>query len=155
MGRAALIGAPTVTGMSKPSNERVRVWGAVCCVAGLAAAGCSASETGAEELPSSAPPEGLLASLDDRYGSESSDVYGDPLLAEQACQDAVLDRLKAPATAQFPDLDAEAFSIQRGQWVIAGAVDSENGFGAMIRTDYECRATSTADHWNAVVTFAE
>lgn len=53
----------------------------------------------------------------------------------------VEERLKAPATADFPsDLDA-VNPVSDSVFVINSYVDSQNGFGAMIRTRYICKIT--------------
>jgi hypothetical protein len=50
-------------------------------------------------------------------------------------------RLKAPSTAQFPDSERDNTSIHReGQvYTVVSWVDSQNLFGAMLRTVYACR----------------
>lgn len=59
----------------------------------------------------------------------SDDLY-------KQCENAVKDELKAPSTAQF--------SNERGNsFVITGSVDSENGFGAMLRSEFKCTITGT------------
>lgn len=68
----------------------------------------------------------------------------------EACamsQDFVRDRLKAPATAQFSD--ACQATQAAGTWSVSASVDSENGFGAMIRSDYvaEMRYNAAANTW--------
>lgn len=59
-------------------------------------------------------------------------------VAEAACREHVLAQLKAPATAQIGITTAE----QPGPdyYDLTGTVDSENGFGAMIRNTWGCRA---------------
>lgn len=53
-------------------------------------------------------------------------------------QQAVKEKLKAPSTAKFatPRIDAEARIMAYGyrQWLCSGWVDSQNSFGAMLRT---------------------
>ncbi|MFE2998648.1 hypothetical protein ACFXG4_27055 [Nocardia sp. NPDC059246] len=69
--------------------------------------------------------------------------------AENACEDLVRDQLKSPVTAQFKvdhdDLTGPDSDI-RG--TVSGTVDSQNGFGAMVRSDWGCTVMpgSTADH---------
>ena len=53
--------------------------------------------------------------------------------AEQTCQDLVRDNLKAPSTASFSDMDTSATGV-----TIAGHVDAQNSFGAMIRNSFVC-----------------
>lgn len=65
--------------------------------------------------------------------------------AVSACTKQVRSELKAPATAAF-DADAkpETKKTADGDWAIAGRVDSQNGFGAQIRTRYICLVGPTS-----------
>jgi len=78
--------------------------------------------------------------------------------AEIMCQRFVKDMLRSPSTASFggwlEDLDEAEFITDKikvdnlvpdtrtlhgsGVWLVNGEVDSENGFGAMIRSRYMC-----------------
>jgi hypothetical protein len=55
-----------------------------------------------------------------------------------ACRDWVKDRLKAPTSADFSQ---ESVSRNGQTYVVTGAVDSANSFGAPIRNTYRCEAT--------------
>ena len=44
--------------------------------------------------------------------------------------------LKAPATAQFPPLNQMIVNGSGGMYSVSGYVDSQNSYGAMIRTQY-------------------
>lgn len=55
--------------------------------------------------------------------------------AVRLCETAVKDRLKAPATAQFSD---ERISRQPPRYLVAGHVDAQNGFGALVRATWTC-----------------
>ena len=57
--------------------------------------------------------------------------------AEVQCQQLVTDRLIAPATADFVDVKTKAGSSP-GELVTAGSVDSENAFGANLRSTFTC-----------------
>jgi hypothetical protein len=65
-------------------------------------------------------------------------------------QNAVLAQLKAPATAQFGETQINQYY---DLWEIAGHVDSQNSFGAMLRSTYQvkviyrCMETQLADCW--------
>lgn len=73
-----------------------------------------------------------------------------PSITEQAatfCEQEVSKRLKAPATAQFhteavPDDPANP---DAGPWAVTGTVDSENSFGAYIRTPFQCASHREGD----------
>jgi hypothetical protein len=59
--------------------------------------------------------------------------------AKFICQKFVTDRLRAPATAQFPSYSEQKASKNNdGSFIVVGYVDAQNGFGANIRTYYGC-----------------
>jgi hypothetical protein len=60
--------------------------------------------------------------------------------AQEACQDRVETLLKSPATAKFSDVVA----VPQGAdtWKVTGSVDSENSFGALLRSSFTCMAES-------------
>jgi hypothetical protein len=59
--------------------------------------------------------------------------------------------LKAPATAQFPWITDSEVTIQQlpgNQWRVSAYVDSENSFGAKIRSQYDCTMKwAGGDRW--------
>lgn len=55
--------------------------------------------------------------------------------AEDQCKDWVKDKLKAPATADF---SGERISGTAGDYTIVGNVDSQNSFGANVRSTWMC-----------------
>lgn len=70
--------------------------------------------------------------------------------ATSACEGMVEDRLKAPATADF---DTRTAVEGDSGWVVTGVVDSQNGFGAQIRSAYRCTITHDGgDRWSGRVT---
>lgn len=77
--------------------------------------------------------------------STSSSPNGDDVGAYVACQQWVEEQLKAPSTAEFPTTSSVDISNKGAQWTVNGYVDAQNGFGAMIRTDFTCTATHTGD----------
>ena len=54
-----------------------------------------------------------------------------------ACHDWVKDRLKSPSSAKF---SGDTIKRTGNTYVVTGAVDSQNSFGAMIRNRYQCEA---------------
>jgi hypothetical protein len=60
--------------------------------------------------------------------------------AYRACQGFVRERLRAPATAVFPPSSLEIVStaIGGGVFAVSSYVDSQNGFGAMVRSRFNC-----------------
>ncbi|MDA8369503.1 MAG: hypothetical protein M0026_06495 [Nocardiopsaceae bacterium] len=75
--------------------------------------------------------------------------------AFRECRDAVEQRLKAPASAAFPAEETTVRLADEGdvdwRYEVHGAVDAQNGFGAMIRLDYECDAVfgTSSRTWTA------
>lgn len=69
--------------------------------------------------------------------------------AFDVCTEFVKDQLRAPSTAQFRNYhqdDGEVVVNQYGDtFVVRSSVDSENGFGAMIRNDFTCTVDHIAD----------
>lgn len=58
-----------------------------------------------------------------------------------ACQSAVKERLRSPASAKFTDRHVTQRDPHDGnRYRVIGEVDSQNGFGAMLRSYWVCRA---------------
>lgn len=74
------------------------------------------------------------------FGGSSDDQ------AREACREYVRDRLVAPATAQFSDERV----IGSNPTMVAGKVDSQNKFGALLRATYTCRVQYDGDRWQLV-----
>lgn len=53
------------------------------------------------------------------------------------CQDKVKSILKSPSTAKFPNYKEWGFNKKNGIVTIQGYVDSQNGFGAEIRSNFQ------------------
>ena len=71
--------------------------------------------------------------------------------AWEACKDAVTNELKAPATADFESVFGARFAAAADDTVVVGAyVDSENGFGAQLRSDWTCSADFAPGTTNVV-----
>lgn len=54
----------------------------------------------------------------------------------------VKEMLKSPSTAEFPVCNAKNFSIEKlgeDSYIVSSYVDSQNGFGAMIRSDWSVK----------------
>lgn len=61
-------------------------------------------------------------------------------------------RLKAPSTAEFADYsDSKIMNLGGDEWEVSSYVDSQNGFGAMIRTKFTITMTVNRDtkYWQA------
>lgn len=72
-------------------------------------------------------------------------VY-EPAMARQACEHFVSQNLKAPATARFsPHAETSIAGSDVGPYTVVGYVDSQNGFGALIRSKYACTLSFSGD----------
>lgn len=58
--------------------------------------------------------------------------------AINACEHFVSQDLKSPSTARFPLYDDDQVSNIGNVYTVTSYVDSENSFGAKLRTDYQC-----------------
>lgn len=92
---------------------------------------------------------GLIAFLSS-LARGSNDEYdsNNKFEAIAQCEARIEKLLKAPSTAEF-DSDATG----SGTWTVSGTVDSENSFGAMLRSNFQCTvkiagnsATTTVDY---------
>jgi hypothetical protein len=65
-------------------------------------------------------------------------------------QKFIKQNLKAPSTAEFPSwTEANCKATQTGNnWKVRSFVDSQNGFGAMIRSDYGVEMRYNPDRYN-------
>lgn len=69
-------------------------------------------------------------------------------MAEVMCEDFVKARLKSPGSAEFGPTDT---AREDDVYTVRGPVDSQNGFGAMLRSDYVCVVRDNPDDsWNLV-----
>ncbi|HZQ33744.1 MAG TPA: hypothetical protein VFB19_18680 [Mycobacterium sp.] len=71
-----------------------------------------------------------------------------------ACQHFVNERLKAPSTASyrdwFGDQKPAVSGSGRGPYTVVSTVDSQNSFGAQLRSDFLCVVTRDAsDTWHS------
>jgi hypothetical protein len=87
--------------------------------------------------------------------SDTGEGKQTPELAYQNCKQAVLASLKAPSTAKFEDYHTGLVSVKKqiknkmGEktiyYKVYGEVDSQNSYGAMIRSTFSCEFTSYAN----------
>jgi hypothetical protein len=74
-------------------------------------------------------------------GSEATHPDPGPV-ARAKCEDYVKDYLKAPATAEFSGFaDTQIIAQGHNKYAVIGWVDSQNSFGAELRTKYVCKTT--------------
>jgi hypothetical protein len=74
----------------------------------------------------------------------SSDVK---FSVDAACKHFVKAQLKAPSTAKFPSVDSATIGGTNGQYVEASYVDSDNSFGASLRSSFVCTVHKTSSGW--------
>lgn len=76
----------------------------------------------------------------EKFASHFNELKAGDLSADASiiCKEYVRAALKAPSTADFPLLDFTATRHAGGHWTIKSYVDSQNGFGATIRSHYIC-----------------
>jgi hypothetical protein len=85
-------------------------------------------------------------------GDGGQEVSLDRAGAADVCEKFVRDRLKAPDTATFRDPYGDQISYTgggNGPITVDASVDSENGFGAKLRSTYSCTVSQTGgDNWH-------
>jgi len=80
----------------------------------------------------------------------------DRRLAESHCEDFVKEHIQTPSTAKFPEENTrirffDNKSYDNKSLEVSGEFDAQNGFGAMIRSHYDCTVHKTGlDTWELV-----
>jgi hypothetical protein len=69
--------------------------------------------------------------------------------AKSSCEGWVTDRLRSPGTADFSGEDV--VGSDSGPWSITGLVDSENGFGALLRSSWVCDVHLSGNYYKGHV----
>ena len=125
----------------------------------------SGGEVDASEKKKRAVVGGILAAIvvafvawayitDD--GDDSGTTDDREFAAFSICKQFVTDRLQSPATASFrnyfeDDGEVVVRVVSDDRYVVTSTVDSENGFGAMLRTGFVCTVTpADGDQWRLV-----
>lgn len=104
-----------------------RTLAALVLVAGLAAAGCGLEDTS----------DGVESDAGQQVSLERAAAF-------DVCTKFVRERLKAPGSAEWRDPYGDQVRYNgddEGPITVTASVDSENGFGALLRSDYECTVT--------------
>jgi hypothetical protein len=83
------------------------------------------------------------------------DVRDERAAAYEQAKAIVLDSMKAPATAVFPERDVALSHVEKGAdyYTVESYVDAENSFGANIRTDFRFwmrRTGEGPDDWQVL-----
>jgi hypothetical protein len=79
---------------------------------------------------------GIILVLSVIFGSFSGGTGGAGA-AKVACHNRVESALKAPSTARFSSTVSKHNS-REDDFLVEGTVDAENGFGAMVRSSFQC-----------------
>lgn len=67
------------------------------------------------------------------------------------CKQLMQQRMRAPATSSFAAYPESTVRRESGDYVVLSHVDSQNGFGALIRTRYTCTVRPNgAERWSLV-----
>lgn len=77
----------------------------------------------------------IIASIFDTGEEEKPDKIGAFLYAEMAVEN----HLKAPSTAEFASYNPANVTQEGNTFYVLSYVDSQNGFGAMVRSNFEVR----------------
>lgn len=95
-----------------------------------------------------------ICSSADRDSSTAPEVYRpDKMDAYVMAKQLMEKQLKAPATADFARFDeSEVTNSGNDEWTVQSYVDSQNGFGALIRTRFTITMTVNRDtkYWQAI-----
>lgn len=79
-------------------------------------------------------------------GEESDEITS--IDAQAACEEFILDRLKSPSSADFGSATSSRATTAAGEvFVVTGAVDADNAFGASIRNRYVCEVVYSDGRW--------
>lgn len=81
---------------------------------------------------------------------EAARTCDDHIAAYVATWELVKLRLRSPASADFPLFDFRHTKVGPCQFAINSYVDSQNGFGAMIRSYYSAIVEHDSGQWNLV-----
>jgi len=92
---------------------------------------------------SSAPAEVSESNQTARNSSTAGQAY----IISQTYVKAIL---KSPSTADFSLLDYQSFDLGKDKYKIVSYVDSQNGFGAMIRSNYSAVLLFKGGDWSHI-----
>ncbi|MCK9351507.1 MAG: hypothetical protein WCT49_04575 [Candidatus Paceibacterota bacterium] len=70
------------------------------------------------------------------FSKSSKKAPQETLQVENAVKQIVSSFLKSPGSAQFPEIIVEKQTTQENKYIAFGDVDSQNGFGALLRSHF-------------------
>jgi hypothetical protein len=86
----------------------------------------------------------LVSCCRDQGAPTSTEAY---IMAQQFVED----RLRSPSTADFPRQPTSIEEIAQGHFRVSAYVDSQNAFGATLRTEWTCEVKiEDGDNWTLV-----
>ena len=89
----------------------------------------------------------------EEFQKDSAKIIDEGIEAKLFAQAVEAQTLKAPATAVFANIDEMTVTHDNGVYIVAGWVDSQNSYGAMIRTPFKIRAVKNNGAWKTVDKF--
>jgi hypothetical protein len=114
-------------------------------LAGLLLTGCGAATATSPSKPTASATIDPVKKAEDDFQKAIDDA--EKQIRKESvngCKKLVKSNLKAPATARFSGQKVKETGEYR--YVITGYVDSENGFGALMRLDYRCTVKNGTVH---------
>jgi len=87
------------------------------------------------------------------FQKDSAKIIDEGIEAKLFAQAVEAQTLKAPATAIFANIDEMTITQDNGVYIVAGWVDSQNSYGAMIRTPFKIRVVKNNGTWKTVDKF--
>lgn len=91
-----------------------------------------------------------LAVTGNHHGPDGTPSHDDDKCgAWVAAQTFVGNQLRCPSTADFgwQTYSEAVTSLGGNRYAVSGYVDSQNGFGAMVRTQFACEVRKSGDKW--------
>ena len=93
--------------------------------------------------------------------AEAEAIYQEKIKAEQEfaskafviSKNYIKQKIKPPATAEFPFMDFQSTSISPRIVEIRSYFDAQNSFGATVRTHYIIKMEQTGDDWAALISW--
>lgn len=89
----------------------------------------------------------------EEFQKDSAKIIDEGIEAKLFAQAVEAQTLKAPATAVFANVEEMTITQDNEVYIVAGWVDSQNSYGAMIRTPFKIRVVKNNGTWKTVDKF--